>query len=168
MSKEEKIKAIRKLILKNVYPLTFDWRDHNIEGNCYSYAISSNFEDKDMEGYIYNLGIMSGLYPAKSIIEAKKAFVADMETIGIYARESSFEEQISIEKQEWKIAFFYDCFCEEGYYDFHFMRQDKDMQWSHKEFWRGPIRGWGNDNPKFYKTELEFIAFYILKVLKHK
>lgn len=49
-------------------------------------------------------------------------------------------------------CFFYDRDFNEGYYDFHFMRQDEKLQWAHKELRKGPIRCWGDDSPKIYNT----------------
>ncbi len=162
MKKEEKIALIRKSIKENKYPLEYQYISYYESSNCYSYAIGSTYvEDKNEEEYIYNLGYMSSLYPAKNIIEAEKVFISDMKVIGINVRKSSFKEQLH--EYEWKVVFFYDNYFQDSY-DFHFARQNADGNWSHQEgIWR-PIRYLGN-NPE-YCTDLDLVGYYILSVKK--
>lgn len=162
MRKEEKIALIRKSIQENRYPLQYQYLSYYKSSNCYSYAIGSKYvESESDDEYIYNLGCMSGLYPARNRLEAEKAFISDMDVIGINVRKSSFEEQLH--EQEWKIAFFYDDYCV-YFYDFHFARQNADGSWSHQEGIRRPIRCF-EYSPE-YCTDIELLGYYILKVNK--
>ena len=164
MTREEKINEIRKCILKNKYP--FDMPINFYNGNCYAYALLSTFIDKDTYDYIYNLGNISQVfYPPKSIEEAKKAFEYDMETLGIDYFLCSYDD--SLENDEWKVALFYDSYDKDSY-NFHFMVQNSNGNWSHKKYFGGPLRNFGNNNPIYYNTDLTFVGFYILKANKEK
>lgn len=160
MDREEKILKIRKSILQNKYPLKYN--PFFDSGNCYAYAIGSNFKDVDfMNDFIYNLGNISQIiYPPRTLLEAEKAFILDMQVLGINCRKSSFQETLLA--NEWKVILFYDDWFEDSY-DFHFIRQDKDGSWSYKEGMNG--RTWSfNGNPE-NASELDVVGYYILKVI---
>ncbi len=164
MEKERKIQLIRESIKQNRYPLKYEWRSLYTDSNCYSYALGSGYkETRHSEGYIYNLGCMSGYDPPKDKKEAEEAFRADMEVLGIKVRKSSLEEQI--QEGEWKVVLFFDYEFDEilkiPYRDFHFARQNGDGSWSHKEFIEGPVRNLGS-TPK-YCTYLDLVGYYMLK-----
>lgn len=165
MNKEEKIALIRKSIQGNRYPLEYDYRDGYRKGNCYSYAIGSKYEDNSIFGeeYIYNLGCISKQSPATNIQEAEKNFIKDMEVLGIQVRKSCLDE-ITLEG-EWKIVLFYDDYFVDSY-DFHFARQDKGGEWSHKEWIDGPVRILGK-NPENC-TDLSCVSYYVLKIDEQK
>lgn len=165
MEKERKIQLIRESMRKNRYPLKYEWRYSYSDSNCYSYALGSGYrEERYSEGYIYNLGSMSGYDPPKDKKEAEEAFIADMKVLGINVRKSSLEEEI--QEGEWKVVLFFDYEFDEiikiPYRDFHFARQNEDGSWSHKEFKEGPVRQLSS-NPE-YCTDLDLVGYYMLKV----
>lgn len=165
MKKEEKIALIRNSLKNNTYPLKYDYSFAYKEGNCYSYALGSYYEESyclfSEEEYIYNLGCISDSSPATTKQEAERNFINDMKILQILVRKSSLDEQLK--ENEWKVILFYDdAFIDS--YDFHFARQDSDGNWSHKEFVNGPIRTLGS-NPENC-TDLSFVSYYALKVDK--
>ncbi len=163
MKKEERIELIRKSIRENTYPLEYDYKDVYRKGNCYSYAIGSKCENGSIyeEEYIYNLGCISNQAPATNVKEAERNFLKDMEILGVQARKSSLDEKIL--DGEWKVILFYeDVFIDS--YDFHFARQDKDGNWSHREYINGPVRKLGK-NPEGC-TDLTFVNYYVLSINK--
>lgn len=160
MDKDEKILKIRESITQNKYPLEYDSFFNS--GNCYAYAIGSKFRDLDFrKDYIYNLGNISHIiYPPKTLSEAEKAFKLDMDVLGISCRKSSYQEILL--PNEWKVILFYDD-CFEDSYDFHFIRQDKDGSWSYKEGMNGRV--WAFDGNPENACELDFVGYYILKIV---
>lgn len=111
--------------------------------------------------FIYNLGNISHIiYPPRTLLEAEKAFMLDMQILGISCRKSSFQETLLA--NEWKIILFYDDFFEDSY-DFHFIRQDKDGSWSYKEGMNG--KTWSFSGNPENVSELDFVGYYILKVV---
>ena len=161
MNKEEKIALIRKTIQENKYPLKFDYSDVYFKGNYYSYIFGSKYEEIVIFGeeYIYNLGCISNQSPATNSEEAEKNFIKDMEVLGIQVRKSYLDE-ITLDG-EWKVVLFYDK-CFDGSYDFHFARQNKGGEWSHRKWINGPIELLG-ENPEGC-TDLSFVSYYILKI----
>lgn len=164
MEKARKIELIRESIKQNRYPLKYEWCSMYADSNCYSYALGSSYkEERYSEGYIYNLGSMSGYDPPKNTKEAEEAFIADMEVLGINVRKSSLDEQI--QEGEWKVVLFFDYEFDEilkiPYRDFHLARQNEDGSWSHKEFIEGPVRQLSS-NPE-YCTDLDLVGYYMLK-----
>lgn len=164
MEKKRKIQLIRESMKQNRYPLKYESRYSYSDSNCYSYALGSRYkEERYSEGYIYNLGSMSGYDPPKDKKEAEEAFMSDMKVLGIKVRKSSLSEETR--NGEWKVVLFFDYEFDEIYKisfrDFHFARQDEDGSWSHKEFIEGPVRSLGS-NPE-YCTDLDLVGYYMLK-----
>lgn len=162
MEKERKIKLIRESIKQNRYPLKYEWRSIYADSNCYSYALGSGYkENRHSEGYIYNLGSMSGYDPPKDNKEAEEAFMSDMKVLGIKVRKSSLDEEM--QEGEWKVVLFFACELDEiPFRDFHFARQNEDGSWSHKECIEGPVRQLSS-NPEYY-TDLDLVGYYMLKI----
>lgn len=164
MEKERKIKLISESIKQNRYPLKYEWRSIYADSNCYSYALGSSYkEERYSEGYIYNLGSMSGYDPPKDNKEAEEAFIADMKVLGINVRKSELQEKM--DEGEWKVALYFgyepDEYLDIPFRDIHFARQNEDGTWSHKEFKEGPVRQLGL-NPE-YCTDLDLVGYYMLK-----
>ncbi len=165
MVKERKIQLIRESIKQNRYPLKYEWRSLYSDSNCYSYALGSSYkEEKYSEGYIYNLGSMSGYDPPRDKKETEEAFLSDMKVLGIKVRKSSLSEEMK--EGEWKVALYFgyepDEYLDIPYRDIHFARQNEDGTWSHKEFIEGPVRNLGS-TPEGC-TDLELVGYYMLKV----
>ncbi len=160
MDREEKVLKIRESILQNKYPLEYDPSFNS--GNCYAYAIGSKYNDVDFRNdFIYNLGNISHIiYPPKNLLEAEKAFKLDMQILGISCRRTSFQEILL--PNEWKVVFFYYNYFEK-FYDFHFIRQDKNGSWSYKEGISGRTRSFYG-NPENI-SELDLVGYYALKII---
>lgn len=162
MDRKEKIAKIREGLLKNQYPLEFKNYAYSQE-NCYAYALGSDFkEDPNDSDYIFNIGAISGKeqYP-RTYAEAEEAFMDDMKVLGIECRKCDMYEEVK--NGEWKVLLFFDLLYA-NLYDFHFIREDRDGLWSHKQGIQGGVWRFGGD-PEM-KTDLTFVGSYILKLLK--
>ncbi len=164
MKKSKKIEEICKSIKQNRYPLKTSWEHSKLKGNCYAYAIGSKYEEDSAssceEEYIYNLGNIANLPYPETIEEAKRAFIADMNVLGITVEESDLKQKVR--NGQWKIVFFFDENDKE--HDFHFARQDKNRKWSNKCGIDGPITRLGRI-PKHY-PEYTLVGYYILEYNK--
>ncbi len=161
MEKQKKIELIKKSMRENKYPLEYKGCINYWGGNCYKYAIGSNYKENSFtqDDYIYNLGCISNSPPPISIETAEKAFLADMEVLQVQVKKSNLQEQVH--EGEWKVVLFYDDY-DKNYHDFHFARQDVDGNWSNQESIDGPIRGLGA-NPENC-TDYSLVGYYTLKL----
>lgn len=102
------------------------WTFYNV-ANCYSYAINFLQDVSHL-----NPGEIAGLdrQETYSDEELVKRVRMDVEAAGFTMRESSFEENLE-DIESWKIAIM-NCSQEDRFYDFHFLREGRDMQWMHK------------------------------------
>lgn len=165
MTRREKIKIIRDQIRKNVYPREFE--PYLNSANCYAYALGCTFNDNSKgDDYIFNIGSISLHLCLETAEEAKNAFLADMEILGIKCRESNWNEKLNTD--EWKVALFFNelPLANKSQFknDFHFIRQDLNKSWSHQKGVKGIIQRVKGD-PSI-ASAYKFVGCFALKVIK--
>ena len=162
MEMQQKIEIIRNQILNSDYPRAYE-PDSNAR-NCYAYALGCDFPDYDRKNnFVFNLGVLSGKDFDKDIntvIQAQRAFEADMRVLGIKCRKSYCDEKLK--KNEWKVILFFRI--SPWYKDFHFIRQDKDGRWSQKKGLFGSISR--IDSYPEEASSYELVGCFALKVIR--
>lgn len=98
------------------------------QANCYLYAISLLYDTPKLDP-----GEIAGLerkdyYSDEELVER---VIADMNSMGLDFRESSLGEFVEDWTCSWKIAIL-NCETNSANYDYHFLREDRNMVWSQK------------------------------------
>lgn len=98
------------------------------QANCYLYAISLLYDTPRLDP-----GEIAGIerketYSDEELVERVKL---DMEVMGLKIRESTLGEYIEDWQYSWKIAIM-NCDTENPNYDYHFLRETRDMTWFQK------------------------------------
>ena len=134
-------KNIKKSLMDAKYPASYNYdfnRFLQFGFNCYSYAMQlrSDYEylqdlHDEME-YPYNPGYISGLKPnCYTANNLSQAVADDCKSLGIQIENSNLEEVTSYD--EYKIAIYLNPILNHmtRQRDYHFLRQNDDLTWSH-------------------------------------
>ncbi len=164
---ENAAKQVRKCIREAEFPPKFpdaNWiqaDEDYIKANCFAYAINSSYGTIDM----YKLFFEENMYmPEHDDSEIIEAFEKRMYFLNIPFLRTTYEEVLP--KNYYKIGV-----CNSFYTrDFHFIRQNSDGCWSHKEGWiRDPSYLCDVfENPSRYvkKCGYNIIAYYAIGKLE--
>lgn len=109
--------------------------------NCYAYALGLDIRQSDICDYAYQPGTIS---ETTNIFELKyfpydmliKGIESDLELLQIAYRNVEENEKLAL--NEWKIALFVNGY-HESLIDFHFLRQQENEIWLHKNGYDGTI-----------------------------
>lgn len=143
------------------------------KSNCYAYALGLDVNETEIISYAFNPGVISG---ATDVIWSDDIFGyedlllgigADLDALGIEFKKVS--PLYCTKEGEWKIALFVD-----GYRgvleDFHFLRQNEDGVWYHKDGYLGEVTNRDDNgniilNPeKYFFTYRDYYACYSLRL----
>ncbi len=102
--------------------------------NCYAYILQlkiplANVFPHYQPGFLSNS--LPSCYDKETLI---KAFFMDCMCLGLDCMESDLNENID-ENEFYKIGIFYQFYQLSHFFDFHFIRQNSDFSWSHKQGW---------------------------------
>lgn len=132
------IEEIKKTLETNSYPPAYNlklWNKYRKQTNCYAYALNLFYSVIDNDLLLYYPGGFIGeslpdrYYNIDGLIFNLHA---DLESLGFDCIRSSLKEKIK--KGEFKILLA----IKSDNTDFHFLRQDKNGYWSHKNGWYDP------------------------------
>lgn len=103
------------------------WTYYNL-ANCYLYAISLLYDTPKLDP-----GEIAGMERATSYSDEELVYrvMCDINSMGATMRESTLGEYVEDWTTSWKIAIL-NCNPNSPYYDYHFLREDRDMNWSQK------------------------------------
>lgn len=132
----EFIDGVRKIVCSQPIPPVYnpdEWSKNPRDFNCYAYALQINM---NLFGIEFRPGFTTGNlinrkdYTAGFIL---KNVLIDCENLGLNISETTIDEKIKC--NEYKIVVYFI-----NRFSFHFIRQDSNGKWSHKNGWLEPIK----------------------------
>ncbi len=177
----EKIDEMRKEIKSNVYPPDLHdkiWKETDYaKANCYAYALNveNTYYDsaESLKSIPFHFGIIgAGLRRNVNFKNAKRIVYPknhvnmflylqyDLHMLGLSIRESSYEEPLQSKEAKILLGL------SRNRKAFHFVRQDSDQNWSHKQGWfHSPeFFCYGDENPSEFMLSLGYkpFSYYII------
>jgi hypothetical protein len=101
--------------------------------NCYAYALQLRIPLIAYEDINYQPGFLTNATPCNKVYDQQSlltGFLSDCEFLGLKAEETETDSPLM--KSAYKIMV---CHYDPAIQDFHFVRQNKDGNWSHIESW---------------------------------